>query len=198
MEKLIGGLERLGDLSKTDTVFRFRSGSSRLAECLALAKKIKDCDLTPYRALSGFKRRALEVFVTEDFVNENIRRGTGFENGKLDVYSYFLMNESGKDKFLKGAYGEGGHGSMFNGVDYDESHGTSGWQVRLAYDGKESVYRLTWPQMAKRIDKMIDNVCSPGGSTIEGVKVLDEKRMEQAVTDAVAASYKRNIELGKA
>ena len=48
------------------------------------------------------------------------------------------------------------------------------------------------------IDTLIDSICSPGGSTIEGVKVLDEKRMEQAVTDAVAASYKRNIELGKA
>ena len=47
------------------------------------------------------------------------------------------------------------------------------------------------------IDKMIENVCSPGGSTIEGVKKLDEAGMEQAVTDAVAASYKRNVELGQ-
>ena len=156
MEKLIESLERLNTLSKTETVYRFRTGSSRLAECLSLAKKIKDCDPTPYRALPGIKRPTPEIFVTEDFVNENIRRGTRFENGKLDIYSYFLMNESGREKFLKGAYGEGGQGFMFNGVDYDESHGTSGWQVRLAYDGKESVYRLTWPQMAKRIDKMID------------------------------------------
>lgn len=48
------------------------------------------------------------------------------------------------------------------------------------------------------IDSMIDKVCSPGGSTIEGVKKLDEVAMEQAVTDAVAAAYRRNIELGKA
>ena len=50
----------------------------------------------------------------------------------------------------------------------------------------------------KDIDALIDSICSPGGSTIEGVKVLEEKGMEQTVTDAVAASYKRNIELGKA
>ena len=48
------------------------------------------------------------------------------------------------------------------------------------------------------IDKMIENVCSPGGSTIEGVKALDEAKMEQAVADAVIAAYERNVELGKA
>lgn len=51
---------------------------------------------------------------------------------------------------------------------------------------------------SQSLDKMIDSICSPGGSTIEGVKVLDEEGMEKAVSDAVAAAYKRNIELGKA
>ena len=50
---------------------------------------------------------------------------------------------------------------------------------------------------ADDIDTMIDKVCSPGGSTIEGVKKLDEADMEQAVVDAISAAYKRNIELGK-
>ena len=48
------------------------------------------------------------------------------------------------------------------------------------------------------IDNMINKVCSPGGSTIEGVKTLDEAGMEKAVSDAVAAAYQRTIELGKA
>lgn len=48
------------------------------------------------------------------------------------------------------------------------------------------------------LDKMIESICSPGGSTIEGVKALDEAKMEEAVSGAVAAAYKRNIELGKA
>lgn len=47
------------------------------------------------------------------------------------------------------------------------------------------------------IDNMIEKVCSPGGSTIEGVKKLDEAGMEEAVRDAVAAAYKRNVELGQ-
>jgi pyrroline-5-carboxylate reductase len=40
-------------------------------------------------------------------------------------------------------------------------------------------------------------VCSPGGSTIEGVKSLQSDNIEKTISDAVNASYKRNIELGK-
>ena len=47
------------------------------------------------------------------------------------------------------------------------------------------------------LDRLIDNVCSPGGSTIEGVNVLNDKKMEEIVGEAVQASYRRNIELGK-
>ena len=40
-------------------------------------------------------------------------------------------------------------------------------------------------------------VCSPGGSTIAGVWVLEEKGLSDTVAAAIAASYKRNQELGK-
>lgn len=46
-------------------------------------------------------------------------------------------------------------------------------------------------------ETLIKNVCSPGGSTIEGVKSLDADNFESTVAKAVAASYKRNLELGK-
>lgn len=46
-------------------------------------------------------------------------------------------------------------------------------------------------------DILKQNVCSPGGSTIEGVKSLESDQLENIVTKAVQASYKRNIELGK-
>ena len=42
-----------------------------------------------------------------------------------------------------------------------------------------------------------DAVCSPGGSTIEGVKALEEHGFRGAVMDCVAAAFKRNKELGK-
>lgn len=40
-------------------------------------------------------------------------------------------------------------------------------------------------------------VCSPGGSTLAGVGVLEEKGLSDTVAAAIAASYKRNQELGK-
>lgn len=46
-------------------------------------------------------------------------------------------------------------------------------------------------------DILIKNVCSPGGSTIEGVKSLDTDNLDDVIIDAVTASYNRNIELGK-
>lgn len=45
--------------------------------------------------------------------------------------------------------------------------------------------------------KLCDMVCSPGGSTIEGVKVLREKGLYPLIEEAANASFKRNIELGK-
>ena len=42
-----------------------------------------------------------------------------------------------------------------------------------------------------------DAVCSPGGSTLAGVQALESAGFRSAVTDCVAAAYRRNKELGK-
>ena len=42
-----------------------------------------------------------------------------------------------------------------------------------------------------------DAVCSPGGSTIAGVKALEENAFRGAVMDCVAAAYEKTLELGK-
>ena len=42
-----------------------------------------------------------------------------------------------------------------------------------------------------------DQVCSPGGSTIQGVRVLEEDGFRGAVMDAVIAAYEKTLELGK-
>ena len=45
--------------------------------------------------------------------------------------------------------------------------------------------------------ELCDAVCSPGGSTIEGVKSLQNDGFDSIVAKAVGASYKRTVELGK-
>ena len=42
-----------------------------------------------------------------------------------------------------------------------------------------------------------DAVCSPGGSTIAGVKVLEENGFRGAVIDCINAAYERSCQLGK-
>ena len=43
-----------------------------------------------------------------------------------------------------------------------------------------------------------DSVCSPAGSTIQGVRTLEERGMRAAVFDAVTVAYEKNVELNKA
>ena len=46
-------------------------------------------------------------------------------------------------------------------------------------------------------DALKDAVCSPGGSTIEGVKVLEAQGFRDTVKAALVAAYRRNLELGR-
>lgn len=43
--------------------------------------------------------------------------------------------------------------------------------------------------------KLCENVCSPGGSTIEGVRALQENNFDSTVESAIKAAYKRTKEL---
>ena len=50
----------------------------------------------------------------------------------------------------------------------------------------------------RTVDELIDAVCSPNGTTIEGMEVLWDSDADEAVVDAVAAAERRSRELAEA
>ena len=49
----------------------------------------------------------------------------------------------------------------------------------------------------KHPGELKDAVCSPGGSTIQGVRKLEQCAFRGAVTDAVITAYEKNLEMKK-
>ncbi len=56
---------------------------------------------------------------------------------------------------------------------------------------------LLLEQSGKHPETLKDEVCSPSGSTIEGVAALESGGFRSLAIDAVTASYERTVELGK-
>jgi pyrroline-5-carboxylate reductase len=52
-------------------------------------------------------------------------------------------------------------------------------------------------ESGRHAGELKDAVCSPGGSTIEGVRTLEEGAFRGVVTDAVIASFEKTKMLGK-
>lgn len=52
-------------------------------------------------------------------------------------------------------------------------------------------------ESGKHTGQLKDEVCSPGGSTIQGVRTLEERGFRGAVTDAVIAAFDKTKEMGK-
>ena len=70
----------------------------------------------------------------------------------------------------------------------------------MALNGMDATdwnYQVAFRQDYKDPETLCENVCSPGGSTIEGVKLLREEGMQDQVSRAIVASWRRNVELGK-
>ena len=52
-------------------------------------------------------------------------------------------------------------------------------------------------ESGKPFGKMKDEICSPGGTTIAGVRALEEGGFRAAAMNAVIAAYEKTLELKK-
>ncbi|MEI3115187.1 MAG: LPD25 domain-containing protein [Eubacteriales bacterium] len=93
-----------------------------------------------------------ETGFSDEEINELIKKGSGFEEGKERIYAYFKKHNdiTERSTFLANEYGIGG--SYINGID--KSYNGKG----ITYS-KGDIYRpsfvMTWNDVAKRIDSLI-------------------------------------------
>ncbi|MCL1842428.1 MAG: hypothetical protein FWF79_01300, partial [Defluviitaleaceae bacterium] len=100
--------------------------------------------------------------ITDDETNAVLKGGSGIEHGKFRIFSYFLQEHDAGERarFLRDEYGWGGRGgNAIPGVDKsNESHDGKGIKITKGNSLEpSSEVRLTWANVAQRIDNLIKN-----------------------------------------
>ena len=86
-------------------------------------------------------------FVSQEIIDNDLQRGSGFENGKFRIYQQFLKGETN----IKNAYGIGGHTVEIGGLF--QNHDSKGITFEESKTNRK--YLLKWTQVAKRIIELI-------------------------------------------
>ena len=98
------------------------------------------------------------LVLSEEDIDLVLRRGSGYENGKIRIAAMYAGNPSPKEalEFLKDEYGIGGYSHTYldgtgGFVDYN------GQGLRLSQRGFSEETRLRWPAVEQRIRRMIES-----------------------------------------
>ena len=111
-----------------------------------------------------------------DLLDENLIDAAGVVCGCGPAYMYMFMDALA-------------NGAAACGVDKEKA---------LFYASEAMIGAAMMVQKTHQSPEALKNaVCSPGGSTLAGVRVLDDAHFAQTIADCVKAAYKRNQELGK-
>ena len=107
-----------------------------------------------YQAREGFVWKEYPIFITQDEIDGFLSRGGPYSDGRLRIYSYFLLHEDLKERtrFIQDAYGTGGCSHALYGAD--QSHADyDGKGLKLergSYRKADATVVLKWSQVAKR------------------------------------------------
>ena len=124
---------------------------------------------------------AVNVFITEDEINEAISGGSNFEGSAGRIYDYFHENHTPAEKaaFLKKEYGTGGHShALSRATGSGEDHDSKG----IVYQKRDCpIVKLNWNQVVKYVDDLIRK---GRYLTPETVREYEEYKREKAEIDA--------------
>ena len=99
----------------------------------------------------------IKEFITEDEIDENLRRGSGISGGEKRIADFFRENHtlSQQAEFLKNEYGTGGRTHALSGnMESSECHDAKGIGLKK---GNSPEVMLSWSQVAVRVKDLIKN-----------------------------------------
>ncbi len=97
----------------------------------------------------------IQSFITQDEIDENLKRGSGFSDGKKRIYEFFTKKHDLKEQadFLKNEYGVGGSSHALSAArESGEWHDAKGIKYNK---GNAKEIQLSWSNVARRINDLI-------------------------------------------
>lgn len=118
-----------------------------------------------------------QSFITEDEIEENLKRGSGVSDGKKRIYKFFTENHNLKEQadFLKNEYGIGGSSHALSGArGSGEWHDAKG--IKLEKENCKEVF-LNWNQVARKIEELVRTNKYLSKEEVSEEKTKEEKRI---------------------
>lgn len=118
---------------------------------------ILELDVVRENYTSDMVKEDIKAFITDDEIDINLMKDNAFFDANQKTYNFFKNNENLQERaeFLRSAYGTGGTFPALSG-----SKGSGQWNgpkgIRFEKENCEDVF-LTWSEVAKRVDKLIQN-----------------------------------------
>ena len=123
-----------------------------------ILKSLNDLEIPRKEFSSGLiELPKIKEFITEDEIDENLRKGSGISGGKKRIADFFRENHtlSQQAEFLKNEYGTGGRTHALSGnMESSEWHDAKGIGLKK---GNSPEVMLSWSQVAVKVKNLIKN-----------------------------------------
>ena len=167
----------LQDYDKNPSVLRFHYHKTQ-----DILQRLQDLEIPRKEFTSNMMEIPnIKGFITEDEMDENLRRGSGISDGKKRIYNFFNENNSLQERaeFLKKEYGTGGHSHALSGArGSGEWHDAKG--IKLEKENCSDIF-LNWNQAAKRIQTLIES-----GRYIEKEELTEQTENREDIKENIA------------
>lgn len=167
----------LQDYDKNPSILRFHYHKTK-----DILQRLQDLEIPRKDFISNMMEiPEIKGFITEDEIDENLRRGSGISDGKKRIYNFFNENNSLQERaeFLKKEYGTGGHSHALSGA-----RGSSEWHdakgMKLEKENCGDIF-LNWNQAAKRIQTLIES-----GRYIEKEELTEQTENREDIKENIA------------